>query len=176
MTASGRLQRLEPFGQLGVGDVGPAEVELGLAAVERAVADQDDPEGAGRRVRLELGFEHPRRRPLVGRRSGRLVAADDQELRRRPPRRLGPAVGPLGKFPAVFALAFGADDEDDRGSVGRHARLRVVVRVDRERETEDEREPTHSFIPHNVPFIPRYPEESLVRWRDPREIPRGTAE
>jgi hypothetical protein len=41
----GAFAGLEPLGEFGVGDVGAAEVELGLLAVEGAVADEDQPEG-----------------------------------------------------------------------------------------------------------------------------------
>ena len=79
-TATGRLIGVEPVGELDVGHVGPAQVELGLAAVVRAVADQDDPErlpavadllGQERRA----GGRDRRRPPPRSRRSGSSSAA-----------------------------------------------------------------------------------------------------
>ena len=46
------MKRLEPLGKVHVGNIGTAQIELGLARVKRAVTDEDQPEGltAGRRM------------------------------------------------------------------------------------------------------------------------------
>jgi hypothetical protein len=116
---------LAPFGELGGGDVGAAEVELGVAAVERAVADEDEPEGEGGVVDLRLVGEDGLEALLVvallvvgGLRGWGGVAADGDEAGVALAGGVGPAVGPGGELAAVFGLAFGADDEDDGGGFG----------------------------------------------------------
>ena len=48
----GSVDRLEPFGQVARGKVGPAKIEPGHPAVEGAMADQDQPQRGGRLLGL----------------------------------------------------------------------------------------------------------------------------
>lgn len=41
------VKRMKPLGEIGSGEIGAAKIEAGFFAVEGAVADQDEPEGAG---------------------------------------------------------------------------------------------------------------------------------
>ena len=104
------LDRGQPFRELDVGHVRPAQVELGLASVERAVSDQDDPERLrARRLAFSARIEFSRSRSVGP------VCSDRPIMDRFGPGLVGgglPAVGRLAELAGVFGGTRGTDDDD----------------------------------------------------------------
>jgi len=105
------LDRPEPFAQLEVRHVRPAQVELGLAPVERPVPDQDDPERfAAGRGRL-LGQGRSQSLAIVA--AGLLGQADPDHFGRGLRGGGLPLAGPAAELRLILGRPRGADDDHD---------------------------------------------------------------